>query len=92
MFLLPRNNIPAFAPVPQKVSGLIVDGKDEDLKSRVNDLSCLVLGGTVEEVDDWKDKIDTVIDKTGHFKSYSGNLDGVVRLFRNKVAIFGCLH
>ena len=60
-----------------------------DLKDNVNSLSCLVLGGTEDDVHDWKEKVPEELynsTQKGRGPKYEGKeLCDLVRLIRNKV-------
>ena len=60
-----------------------------DLKADINSLSCLVLGGTEDDVHDWKGKVPEGLYKStqkGTGPKYEGKkLCDLVRLIRNKV-------
>ena len=67
-----------------------MDEHDEELRARVKQLSCLVLGGTEDEPDAWKCKIaDDLIEPANRGPRYrdSEGLCDVIRLIRNKVLL-----
>ena len=62
--------------------------KNEELKNQVNSLSCLVLGGTEVNPQEWKEKIPAELYEDKKGPKYKGNeVCDLVSLTRNKVRI-----
>ena len=61
---------------------------NEELKNKVNSLSCLVLGGTEVNPQEWKKKIPAELYEDKKGPKYKGNeVCDLVRLTRNKVRV-----